>query len=229
MFTTELVIIDPTDKFIALQISELLTEATDTFKASKGGHVPDEIVSGIIHKNYTSLFAIQNTFKETGYRFALLDQDDQVIGTALVAKDTETIFIVDGKNVNAQRTNFINLCPPQYHNILNFVIKKDHQQAGYGSELLKRLVAEYRHLFLGKGLWLRSDPPNHTAYEKMGFFHDTKYDQFLPVDALLPEGYTSVEEFNQRNLCRCSRTKEQIELSKTCRYKYCVFTYDFKD
>lgn len=228
MASHNVVIIDPSDTTIASQVSELLIGATDKFRASIGGHVPDEVVLGSIHKNYVSLFAIQQTFKDTGYRFALVDRKGLVLATALVAKEPDQILVVDGKNINVLRQEFQNVCPAGYHNVLNFVVKNEYQKNGLGKELLKSLLTDYRELFSGKGLWLRSDPPNHNAYQKMGFIHETRYDKFLPEDAILPINCKSVEDFNKKYLCTCERPYDQLVLSKTCRYKYSVFIYDFE-
>lgn len=219
-------ILNPDDLKKAKQISKILTEVTSDFCASKGGHVPDDIVRDVIHKKYTSLNSIQKTFRETGYRFMLMD-GDIIVGTVLIAKKPHTILVVDSENLNVNRDEFLNVCPPGYHHVFNLAIKKTYQRRGYGTLILKEIFKKFLHLFEGKGIWLRSDPPLHDIYIKMGFSHKTEWDKFLPINADIPEGFNSVREFNDKFLCSCQRDKQQELLAQDHRYKYSVFTYDF--
>lgn len=211
------------------EISEILNNVTEKFKASKGGHVPDEVVENIIHKYYTSIDSIQNTFSKTGYRFVLVNPDlNEILGTVLISIDTQNIFVVDSCNINVSTKDYKNICPENYHNIFNLAIKSEYQNKGLAAIFINQILDKWGYLFTGKGFWLRSDPPLHNIYKKLGFVHKTKWDKFLPEDAILPFGFNSVLDFNNKFLCDCLRPSQQLDLIKKSRYKYCVFTYDFK-
>lgn len=221
-------LVNTEDLNMVRQISELLTDTTDKFRSSLNGHVPDNIVTEIIHRHYTSVESISSSFSKTGYRFVLLDETTgSLIGTALIAKTPETIFVVDSSNMNVNRKLFPNVCPVGYHHMFNFAIKDEYRKRGLGKFFINSIIDEYRNLFSGKGLWVRSDPPLHDIYQKLGFTHITEYDSFLPENSSMPKNFTSLDEFNKRYICKCKRPKSQIDLSERCRYKYGVFTLDF--
>jgi len=204
----------------------MLKKSTEEFKASKGGHIPDWIVKKIIHKYYTSKESIKKTFKDTGYRFALMKKN-KPIATILISKSINTIFAINSKNLNAKQKDYPNAYPKGYHCAINLVTDIKIRKKGLAKILLKKIYEEYSPLLKGKGIWMRADPPYHDAYVKLGFKHRTKYDVFLPKDVELPKTFSSTKEFNKKYICNCKRNKKQKEFSKTRRYKYSIFTLEF--
>jgi hypothetical protein len=57
------------DADLAGRISALLTETSTRLMESRGGHVPDEVVTQIVHPTYTSPEAVRTTFAKVGHRF----------------------------------------------------------------------------------------------------------------------------------------------------------------
>lgn len=221
-------IVDPSkdEKYIE-QISELLTQSTELFKATKGGHVPDELVTDVIHKHYTSIDSINNTLSDTGYRFALLDHDN-VVGTILISKDIKNILVVDSLNKNVPVESFPKLFPSGYHNCINLAVDTEKRKNGFAKYLLNGVIKDYKDLFYGKGLSMRADPPTHDALIKIGFSHSMEYDEFLPPEVQMPQGYSSIKDFNNKFICSCKeRPYMHYEIAKKQRYKYGMFIRNF--
>ena len=62
-------LIEPTkDLLVASKVSNLLMATSSDLAISRGGHVPDDIVTNIIQRNYTTLESVVRTFSDTGYR-----------------------------------------------------------------------------------------------------------------------------------------------------------------
>src|SRR5215510_15269025 len=93
-------IIDLANDDTVRQVSSLLTDVSSDLAISRGGHVPDDVVSNIIHKQYTTVEAVQQTFAETGVRFAAFDKDGRMVGTLLVSKQPNFILARDSKRLN---------------------------------------------------------------------------------------------------------------------------------
>jgi len=212
----------------AVKISTLLTQSTEDFKESRGGHVPDVLVNEVIHKVYTSLDSITNTFAETAHRFVLVSQkDDELYGTILIAKSTDIVLVKNSKCLNVPVGENSGGTPRQYHSVINFATKKEYRLNGLAKMMLKEISRNHRDLFAGKGLWIRGEPPLHDAIIGVGFQHRTEYDQFCHAGAQLPPSTSSVWDFNKKYLCSCRRAEKQMEIMKTQKYKYGIFTIDF--
>lgn len=212
----------------AAKISALLTQSTEDFKESRGGHVPDALVDEVIHKIYTSLDSIMNTFADTAYRFVLASQnDDDLYATILIAKSTDIVLVKNSKCLNVPVSENSDATPRHYHSVINFATKKQYRLNGLAKMMLKEISRNHRDLFAGRGLWIRGEPPLHNAITGIGFEHRTEYDQFCHAGAQLPQGLSNVWDFNKKYLCGCRRAEKQMEIMKAQKYKYGIFTIDF--
>jgi len=210
------------------KISALLTESTEDFKESKGGHVPDALVDEVIHQVYTSITSITTTFADTAERLVLTSKkDNDLYGTILIAKSTEIILVKNSKCLNMRFGENGDVAPPNYHSVINFATKKEYRLNGFAKKILKEVSGKYRDLFEGKGLWIRGEPPLHDAIIGIGFTHRIEYDQFCHEGAQLSMGTSNVWDFNRKYLCDCKGAEKQIDLMKKQKYKYGIFTVDF--
>src|SRR5258708_5189698 len=128
-------IINPANDDIAHQISNLLTDVSSDLAVSRGGHVPDDVVSNIIHKQYTTMEAVQQTFAETGIRFAAFDEDKRIIATLLVSKNPSFILAKDSNRLNftCDGEEF----PANLHSTFNLAVRHEHRRRGIARMLFE--------------------------------------------------------------------------------------------
>lgn len=210
------------------QVAALLTSSTEDFKESRGGHVPDDIVEGIIHKQYTSRESILETFSQSACRFIITPRGrgSEVLGTLLVARSCETILVKDSRSLNASTREHLGLAPANHHCGFNFAVRKDVRRQGVASALLRAVSTGFREQLRGEGLWLRAEPPFHDAFLKLGFVHHPERDQFFEPGVRLPAGYSSPWQFNERYVCRCAGA-EPGRLRER-KLKYGIYTLSFR-
>jgi hypothetical protein len=221
-------IVNPrTDLEMAAKISSLLTECSNDFKETKGGHVPDIIVDEIIHRLYTSLESVRNTFVDTGYRFVMTDKNDELYGTILIAKSPNYILVQNSKNINLKLERNSAFAPANHHHAFNLAFKRNFRGQGIAKAFIAQIIDNYNSYFSGEGLWLRAEPPMHNTILKLGFIHKPQYDQFFEEGLNLPQNVTSVWEFNKKYICSCPTSVQNMDLFRKRKYKYGLFTYSF--
>lgn len=224
-------VIDPNkDSYWALKINQVLTEASAMFKESNGGHVPDDIVTNIVHRQYTSMESITRTFCETAYRFVVIDNArNELIGTLLVGRCADTILVKDSRNINVSTAQYRGFSPENYHHAFNFAINMRYRNQNYATYLLSEIQKKYRSLFSGQGMWIHAEPPWHEVFTRMGFHHAIEYDQFFFEDVELPRSAPTIRAFNNPFICDCEKSEDHLACLEKYKYKYQVFTMEFAD
>jgi len=224
-------VIDPNkDIYWTLKINQVLTDASTMFKESNGGHVPDDIVTEIVQKKYTSLESITQTFCHTAYRFVVIDKiRNELIGTLLVGRCADLILVKDSEHINVTTSQIQGFSPENYHHAFNFAINRHYRNQNYATYLLFEIQRKYRSLFAGQGLWIHAEPPWHEAFKNLGFHHAIEYDQFFFEDVELPKCVPSIYEFNKPFICECEKSDDHLACIEKYKYKYQVFTMDFKE
>jgi len=220
------ILVDPTeDEARVREISELLSETAEDLKESHGGHVPDQIVDRIVQTHYTTTHSIRHSFHESGFRFCLTDATGHVAATALVARVPDRLLVLDSDrfNVSFEPGTY---APGGLHHIFNIAVRKTVRRIGLARRLLSSLSSQYRHLFLGHGLLMRAEPPDHPIFERLGFRHLPRYDVFFPAGVDLPTGLSSPAEYNAQFACRCDPANIKTVDMMMRKLKYAVFTKD---
>ncbi len=218
-------IIDLANDDSVRQVSRLLTDVSSDLAVSRGGHVPDDVVSNIIHTQYTTVEAVQQTFAETGVRFAAFDKDGRMVGTLLVSKQPNFILARDSNRLNftCDGEEF----PANLHSTFNLAVRPEHRRRGIARLLFETVTKDYRHLFGGHGLLSRAEPTEHECYARLGFQHVPQYDVFFEPGVELPPGFATVQDFNEYYSCACTKEPRRSEKIKTHKLKYMIFTKPF--
>lgn len=213
---------------MVVRVSKLLTDSSEDFKESRGGHVPDVFVDTIIHRLYTSVESVKYTFAKSGLRIIMVDRTTgELIGTILLAKLPNHILVQDSNNINVALSTNSAIAPPNHHHAFNLAVNKRYRNQGMAKTLISQVTESYRIHFSGDGLWLRAEPPMHDQIIKLGFIHQPQYDQFFEAGVTLPKDISSVWEFNKIYACYCPSEVRRNTLMKMRKYKYGVFTYKF--
>jgi GNAT superfamily N-acetyltransferase len=219
-------IVNPADDRIAQQISKILTEVSSDLAFSRGGHVPDEIVANIIHKKYTTMQAVQQTFAHTAVRFSVFDEKGEMIATALVSKSPGMMLARDSENLNflCDGTDF----PLGLHSTFNLAVRKQYRRHGVARKIFQAIENDHRHLFSGSGLISRAEPPEHGFYQRLGFRHQPAYDVFFEPGVVLPPGFATVREFNEKYDCACEKEPARRDRMGSQKLKYAIFVKPFE-
>lgn len=169
----ELGIVD-TKKHIELAkaVSSVLSRSIDRAKDSHGGYLPSAIVDRA-QLEYVSPYAVSNLWGKSGYRFVLSRKIDskirEVIGTALITNDDDTLFFftnkynnlkfstineqvdfdlsVDGKHKWFDKFDMPKIedyKPVGCHQLANFAVEKiDCRGMGFGKLLIAEIIKNY--------------------------------------------------------------------------------------
>lgn len=201
------------------ELHQFLKDCTDSFRHSRWGHVPDDVVDNVIRKKFISPDVIEG-FKDFGTRFALRCEGI-LLGSVLVANELDELFIIDAHTMRVPLSDYPDYSPEGYHNVINYLVHPDARGKWIGRGLVKGLN-DNRHLFNGKGISYRSEPPSFPAYLKMWGTHLPEYDKFSHHSGSpIPSGFSSNKEFNERYVPEATKIMypEKIDLF---RYKYAL-------
>ncbi len=212
------------DLLTANKLAQFLTDISSDLAVSRGGHVPDEIVRGIIQERYTTVDSVL-TFSSAAYRFILFDGGGDIAATILVAKHPGIVLAKDSKNLISPSDSSA-LSP--YHCLFNLAVRRDLRRRGLARELLDRIESEFRTLLSGIGLWIRGEPPDHDIFIALNFSHRTECDGFFDDQLPVTPGFASLQDFNAKYDCGCPKASEQLGYLLTKKYKYGVFVRAFR-
>lgn len=199
-----LTIVEPdVDDSIARSVSALLTDSSADLMESRGGHVPDQVVTTIIHRAYTSLESVTQTFARFGHRFAVLGPSRELVATALVSCQPDVVLGLSGHEPIGPAMPGRH--PQGYHSIFNLAVARQWRRKGIARTMLQQIATHHRHLFTGLGWWARSEPPDHDVYVRLGFVHQVDYDSFFDGTLTPSRQFRDVASFNRHYACDCKR------------------------
>lgn len=203
------------------ELHQFLIDCTDSFRYSRGWHVPDNVVDTIIRKKFISPDVIER-FKEFWIRFALR-VNGVLLWSVLVANKIDQLFIIDADTMRVPLSEHPDYSPPGYHNVINYLVHPDSRGRWVGRGLVQGLHNN-RHLFQGKGISYRSEPPSFPAYLKMWGVHLPEYDKFSShPDSPIPPGFLSNKDFNDRYVPEATKLHpDHRDKIDTHRYKYAL-------
>jgi GNAT superfamily N-acetyltransferase len=205
---------------IAIRISCLLTAVSTELMESKGGHIPDEVVRRSVHAIYTSRRSVENTFSQVGHRFIVCTADGDLVSTALISRAPDVVLGFCGQEPVHASVEGVH--PEGFHSIFNLAVATAWRRQGIARAMLTEIAERYRSLFHGRGWWVRSEPPDHNFYVKLGFIHDTAHDGFvegIPSPSIL---FPDTPSFNEAYWCRCPRY-QSTEPTRTSKLRYWAF------
>jgi hypothetical protein len=192
--------VDTSHQDVARAISALLMSASNDFRESRGGHLPDVIAAGV-QETYLTVTKVRELYAKTGVRFAML-LGNELVATLLVAKDHDTILIKDRFNTNVSSARNPGFKPDNYHQIFNLAVNTKLRRAKLATLLFDAVTTHFREQFAGAGLWMRGDPPWHERLLGLGFRHDPSMDVFLDANAPRTRGLEPAD-FNRAYACDC--------------------------
>lgn len=171
----------------------LLLDASSRLKESRGGHLPDGVVSNFVQANYTSAGSICGTFAFTAHRLCMFDAEERLLSTILVSREPNHALVVDSSHINVPIAAAG--LPPQWHQIFNFTTSFDQRRKGRGRSLLRWVLSNRQRLDLtGDGIWTYVEPPDRAIYVGLGFQHLPSSDLYLHLPG------TDNSEYNSRYL-----------------------------
>lgn len=217
--------VDVCDRKERDELHRFLTDCTDSFRYSRDGHVPDEVVDNIIRKKFINPETIES-FQEFWTRFALRE-DWRLVWSILVTNQPDDLFIIDSQTMRVHLSDYPDYSPEWYHNVINYLVHPDARWRGVGRWLV-RGMNQNRESFSWKGISYRAEPPSFPAYLRMGGTHLPKYDKFSThPNSPIPPGFSSNKEFNTRYVPEATRNHplHQDKLD-TLRYKYALIVND---
>ncbi|HEU4410257.1 MAG TPA: FAD-binding protein [Polyangiaceae bacterium] len=194
-------VVDPHHPGVAEAIAGLLVRSIGDARASRGGHLPDWLVDDV-ERNYISPAKVRSLWAPTGHRFGLL-RGGELVATVHVARAHDTIFTIDRVRINVSARAHPGFKPERYHHVVNLSVKHELRRARLATAMLDGVVAHFRGLFDGEGLWVRADPPWHAGLAGLGFAHDPSLDVFLPAEAERTAGLPHAA-FNALHACDCA-------------------------
>ncbi|HEX4952687.1 MAG TPA: GNAT family N-acetyltransferase [Thermoanaerobaculia bacterium] len=192
---------------------------------SRGGHVPDSIVREVIHRLYTSTDSVATTFAGHGFRFVVGSSEGAIVATVLVSKEPDVVLgycstSPIGRAVKGQH-------PLGLHSIFNLAVAPAWRRRGIARALLDDVELHFRSYFTGVGWWVRSEPPDHDIYLRLGFVHEPSYDGFLMSGVSPSAVFDSVGEYNARYWCNCLENRGRRSCSPVAKVKHWAFTRMF--
>lgn len=193
-------VVDADQPGVAAAVSRLLNRSIEDAREAVGGHLPDWLVDDI-QRNYISEQKVKTLWAATGHRFVVLHGDD-AIGTIHIARDHDVILTVDRHRNNVPSSSFPDFKPERHHHVVNISVRHELRRARIGRAMVDGIIAHFRRLFDGDGLWVRADPPWHPGLVGLGFVHDPSMDIFLGEDVARTAGLPHVD-FNARYTCDC--------------------------
>lgn len=174
-------------------LKALLADASSRLMVSRGGHLPDAVVTNFVKANYTSELSICETFAESAHRLCLIDKSNRLICTVMVSRDPGVALVVDSTRMNVPVAAAG--LPPRWHQIFNFTTSYEFRRTGHGRRLLGWLLSHHRKLGLsGDGIWTYVEPPDRDLYLALGFKHLPSADLYLHLPG------TDNSEYNRRYL-----------------------------
>lgn len=191
------------DERMARRVSALLTESSADLMESRGGHVPDQVVSTIIHHVYTSLESVTHTFANVGHRFAVLGPAQELVATVLVSCEQDVVLGAAGHEPVGRAMPGKH--PQGYHSIFNLAVARKWRRQGIARAMLRHIAVQHHHLFRGIGWWARSEPPDHDTYIRLGFVHETEYDSYIDGIVMPSRRFSDAATFNSLYSCECRR------------------------
>jgi len=203
------------------ELHRFLKECTDSFRYSKNGHVPDEVVDNIIRKKFINPETIES-FQEFWTRFGL-HEHWKLVWSILVSNHPDDLFIIDSNTMRVHLSDYPDYSPEWYHNVINYLVHPDARWRWVWRWLVKGLHRN-RGLFNWKGISYRAEPPSFPAYLRMWWVHLPEYDKFSThPDSPIAPGFNSNKEFNDRYVPEATKNhpahKDKIN---TLRYKYAL-------
>ena len=175
-------------------IHEQLSEASTLLKCSQGGHIPDFVVTSIIQRSYTSMQSICCTFRDTGLRVCLVDNDLKLIATALVARSSNTALVINSRAINVESAA-VGKDISHHHQLFNFTTRTNLRGRGFGKILLSHILSNPRTFSLdGDGIWTFVEPPDILLYKSLGFEHLPGLETYVEGDGL------DHRDYNRRHL-----------------------------
>lgn len=222
----DLALMDPADAGVCQAVSRLLTEASANLAESNGGHVPDVVVRDIIHVRYTSVGAVSAAFSSMADRILAIDPlNGMLLGAILVARSSSVILAYNSQQLLAP-SDVIPGLPAGHHSIFNLAVAKPARSGGIGRMLVDAARDHAVEAFGGRGVWLRSEPPEHDVYVRMGLRHHSSADQYFSDAVSLPPWAANARQFNSRFECRCP---DVAAVDGERKLKYRVFTGTRRD
>jgi len=214
-------IIDVSKVWERNELHKFLSDCTDSFRYSRNGHVPDEVVDNIIQKKFISHEAIES-FQDFGTRFGLREYW-KLIGSVLISNNPDDLFIIDSNTMKVNLSDYPDYSPEWYHNVINYLVHPDARWKGVWRSLVKGLH-KHRKQFKWKGISYRAEPPSFPAYLRMGWIHLAEYDKFSThPESPIPPNFNSNKEFNDRYLPEATRNHpDHQDKINTLRYKYAL-------
>jgi len=201
------------------ELHQFLKDCTDSFRYSRWGHVPDNVVDNIIRKRFISPDVIEG-FQDFWTRFALRCEWI-LLGSVLVANQPDELFIIDADTMRVPLSDYPDYSPEGYHNVINYLVHPDARWKWVGRNLVKGLQANWKQ-FNGKGISYRSEPPSFPAYLRMGWVHLPEYDKFSThLGSPVPPGFETNKDFNDRYVPEATKLLYP-EKVKLYRYKYAL-------
>jgi hypothetical protein len=232
----EIGIIDVDQPGVAEAISNLLVKSISDARQSnmRPGHLPDHLVDDVI-RQYVSPEKVKTFWRHHGHRFAAINAAGEIVGTILLGIDKDTILYLNRWNNNVPAASFPRVKPEGYHQMMNLSVKHELRRSKIASVLLDSVTRYFRHLFNGKGIWMRADPPWHDKLAGLGFHHDPSMDSFLPEGVEHTLNLTHAQ-YNAQYRCSChtdhaenpEALKSREQKWQTHKLQYFSFTRDFE-
>lgn len=188
---------------LARSISALLTRSSADLMESRGGHVPDQVVTNIIHRHYTSIESVVETFAAVGHRFVVASPSGELVATVLVSSSPDIVLGSSASQPVGQSKP--DLDPSGYHSIFNMAVAHPWRRLGIASAMLQHVAKHHRRLFSGNGWWARAEPPDHDLYLSLGFTHSFEHDSYFNEPVTPSARFDDIAAFNQQYICGCSR------------------------
>ncbi len=217
--TLDFHIIDVSDQEERNELHQFLKDCTDSFRYSRWGHVPDEVVENVIRKKFISPDVIEG-FADFGTRFALRVKG-VLLGSVLVANKPDDLFIIDADTMRVPLSEYPDYSPEGYHNVINYLVHPNARGKGVWRSLVQWLH-DNRELFDGEGISYRAEPPSFPAYIKMWGIHLPEYDKFSThSQSPIPPHFKSNKDFNNAYVPEATK-KMYPEKIDSFRYKYAL-------
>lgn len=197
----QLGVVDAKYPGVSAAVSRLLFRSIADARETRGGHLPEWLVDDI-ERNYIAPEKVETLWAGAGHRFVVV-HDDEIVGTVHVAREHDTILTVDRVRINVSSKDYPGFKPEGFHHVVNLSVKHELRRARIGMRMIDGIVASFRQLFDGVGLWVRGDPPWHVGLVGLGFEHDPSMDIFLPAGVARTAGLPHAD-FNRLHACDCT-------------------------